>query len=199
MRGHATNTLRALLFLVPTLIAWTPANPILTLTPQSRLWVNGTSTVRSFECKATSFTAQIEAAGTGAIDAVLAGDKGVAAVAVEVPAAKLDCGNGTMNEHMLKALKADKAPVISFQLASYEMTKAGTALNGRLQGTLTMGGVTKPVTLIATGKEEEGGLHVTGTHDVRMTEWGLKPPTLMMGTMKVGEQVKVSFDLFLKG
>jgi hypothetical protein len=32
-----------------------------------------------------------------------------------------------------------------------------------------------------------------------MTEWGLKPPTLMLGTMKVGDRVKVGFDLLLKG
>ena len=32
-----------------------------------------------------------------------------------------------------------------------------------------------------------------------MKEFGLKPPSLMMGTMKVDERVKVSFDLFLKG
>jgi hypothetical protein len=31
-----------------------------------------------------------------------------------------------------------------------------------------------------------------------MTDYGLKAPTLMMGTMKVDEKVKVGFDLFLK-
>jgi hypothetical protein len=31
-----------------------------------------------------------------------------------------------------------------------------------------------------------------------MTEYGLKPPSLMMGTMKVKDAVKVHFDLLLK-
>ena len=31
-----------------------------------------------------------------------------------------------------------------------------------------------------------------------MTEFDLKPPSLMLGTMKVDEKVKVSFDLLLK-
>jgi hypothetical protein len=31
-----------------------------------------------------------------------------------------------------------------------------------------------------------------------MTEFGVKPPTLMLGTMKVGDKVKVGFDLYLK-
>jgi hypothetical protein len=31
-----------------------------------------------------------------------------------------------------------------------------------------------------------------------MTEYGLKPPTLMFGRIKVGETVKVKYDLLLK-
>jgi hypothetical protein len=30
-----------------------------------------------------------------------------------------------------------------------------------------------------------------------MTEYGVKPPSLMLGTMKVGDPVTVSFDLVL--
>jgi hypothetical protein len=39
---------------------------------------------------------------------------------------------------------------------------------------------------------------VKGSHEIRMKEYGLKPPTLMLGTLKVDERVKVSFDLLLK-
>jgi hypothetical protein len=31
-----------------------------------------------------------------------------------------------------------------------------------------------------------------------MKEYGIKPPTLMLGTMRVGEKVNVKFDLLLK-
>jgi hypothetical protein len=31
-----------------------------------------------------------------------------------------------------------------------------------------------------------------------MTEFGLKPPTLMLGTMKVDEKLTVGFDVVLK-
>ena len=39
---------------------------------------------------------------------------------------------------------------------------------------------------------------MTGTHEVRMTEFGLKPPKLMLGTMKVDEKIKVGFEIALK-
>jgi polyisoprenoid-binding protein YceI len=200
MRRPAVITLRALLCLAPSLIAWTPANPILMLQPQSKLWVSGTSTVRSFECKAASFTAEIDGVAPGAAAAVLAGEKAVQSVSVAVPAAKLDCGNGTMNEHMLKALKAKDNPTIAFRLSSYQTSKTGDAVTGDLTGVLTLGGVEKTITFKGTATEAgDGQFRVVGSHELSMKEYGLKPPSLMMGTMKVGDRVKVNFDLVLKG
>jgi polyisoprenoid-binding protein YceI len=201
MRGPAATTLRALLCLAPSLIAWTPANaPIVVLQPQSRLWVNGTSTVRAFECKATSFTADIDGAAPGAAAAVLAGEKAVQSVLVQVPAAKLECGNGTMNEHMLKALKAKDNPTIEFRLSTYRTSKAADGVQGELTGILKLGGVEKTITLTGTATDAgDGQFRVTGAHELRMSEFGLKAPTLMLGTMKVDDRVKVSFDLVLKG
>jgi polyisoprenoid-binding protein YceI len=73
-------------------------------------------------------------------------------------------------------------------------------MQGQLTGTLSIGGVQKTVTITATGTEGTNGtLHVVGTHEVDMKAFQLKPPSLMMGTMKVDPRVKVSFDLFLKG
>ena len=188
----------AALVLAPALVAWS-AYQSLTLQPQSRLWVNGTSTVRAFECKAGVLETDISVENAGAIQAVLAGQKAVNAVQVTVPAAKLDCGNGTMNSHMLKALKANDNPTIEFRVASYDVARGAAGVTGKLTGSLTLGGVTKPITVAAQGqRDESGALRVTGKYELKMTEWGLKPPTLMMGTMKVGEVVTVNYDLLLK-
>jgi polyisoprenoid-binding protein YceI len=200
MRRLSTYSLRALLVVAPTMIAWTPANPILTMQPQSRLWVSGTSTVRSFECSARSFTARVEATGPGAIGAVHAGEKGVATAKVEVPAADLDCRNGTMNEHMLKALKAREHPTIAFRLTSYTTAKSPDGVTGELTGVLSLGGVEKTITFPGTASDGgDGTLKIVGTHEISMKEYGLKAPSLMLGTMKVGDRVKVGFDVILKG
>jgi hypothetical protein len=39
---------------------------------------------------------------------------------------------------------------------------------------------------------------VTGSYPLKMTEYGLKPPSLMFGRIKVAESVRVNFDLLLK-
>jgi len=205
MRSFATGGARLLkalvpaVILAPAIIAWSSARDSLTVQPQSRLWVEGTSTVRGFECKATSFQSHVEATGPTAVSAVLAGEKGVSGVELTIPIAQLDCGNGTMTDHMRKALKATENPEIVFHLSSYDLAKAADGVQATLNGTLNLGGVEKPIVVNADVKEgADGALHVVGVHEIMMKEYGLKPPSLMMGTMKVNERVKVRFDLLLK-
>jgi polyisoprenoid-binding protein YceI len=198
MKTNIKSTLLALAILVPASGAWTVANEQLMLQPQSRLWIDGTSTIRSFTCKAVEVNAVVEAKDANAIPTLLTGEKGVKAVQVTVPAERLDCGNGTMNEHMRKALKVAESPTITFNLTDYDVTKSAEGISGTIRGTLDLGGVTKPIALQATGAPEGGMLHINGVYELRMTDYGLKPPSLMFGRIKVAETVKVGFDLLLK-
>jgi polyisoprenoid-binding protein YceI len=198
MKAQFKSTLLALAIAVPASGAWTVANEMLVLQPQSRLWIDGTSSIRSFSCKAGEVNAVIEGAGPSLISQLLTGDKGVKTVRVTVPAERLDCGNGTMNDHMRKAIKLSEHKSIEFQLADYDLARNADGVSGTLNGTLLLGGVTKPITLKAEGKSEGGMLHVTGSYDLDMTEYGVKPPTVMFGRIKVGKTVKVNYDLLLK-
>jgi polyisoprenoid-binding protein YceI len=141
--------------------------------------------------------AEIEGA-PNAIVGVLGGDKSVKRVEFRVPAEKMDCGNGTMNEHMLKAIKAKEFKTIAFRVASYDVAKGGDGVHGTLNGTLTLGGVERKIAVEAAAADAgAGALRVSGTYQLKMSEYGLKAPTLMFGTMKVGDAVKVGFDLVL--
>jgi polyisoprenoid-binding protein YceI len=105
-----------------------------------------------------------------------------------------------MNEHMLNALRAKEHPTIRFQMGGYE---AGAVKDGqvplRIRGELTLAGTTRPIDLdgLAT-PTADGGLRVRGRYSLRMTDWGVRPPTLMLGTMKVGESVVIRFDYVLR-
>jgi polyisoprenoid-binding protein YceI len=180
------------------LMGWSGASDPYTLRPESRLWIDGTSNVKDFSCKAPALTVAIDAADA-AVPALLAGDHGFRTVHLTIAVDKMDCSNGTMNGHMLKALKAKDHPTISFELGSYDLTKAPDLIKGSLAGTLEIGGVQKPVTLAVDLKDaSEGSLRVTGSYELNMRDYDIQPPSLMLGTMKVRDKVKVNFDLVLK-
>lgn len=179
------------------LMAWRPVVGRLALTPESRLSFDGTSTVRQWSCRAGTIDAAIEGAGEAPVDAVLQARKAVEAVVLTFPVDQLDCGNGTMNGHMRKALNAETHRTIVFRLSAYDLT-AGAPVSGTLRGTLTINGVTKPITLRAQFSPAPGGaLRVAGSYPLTMTDWQVTPPTLMLGTLKVGPVVTVQFDVQL--
>lgn len=182
--------------LAPMMLAMTGAGS-LTLQPESRLWIEGTSTARSFRCDAAGFGVTVETLGDGAVAAVMLGVKAVSSVSVRVPAAQLDCRNGTMNDHMRKALKAGPFPEIAFRMTSYDLARAPAGVAGTITGILTLGGVERTIRIPAQGVEQGGALRITGSQTIRMTEYGLRPPTLMLGALKVNDPVKVGFDLLL--
>ena len=160
----------------------------LSLGKESRLWIEGTSTVKSFTCTATKVDVTVSAEpGSAPSDLVQS-------ASLVVPVSALDCRNDTMNGHMRKALKATTNSTISWTLGSYRVEGTTVVMNGRL----TIAGKENPIELRATGTADNAGtIRIKGTTKFKMTEYGVKPPSLMMGTMKVGDLVTVGYDLVL--
>jgi polyisoprenoid-binding protein YceI len=159
----------------------------LTLAKESKLWLEGTSTVRSFKCSATKLDMAVVA------ETEEAPAEMVKTASLIVPVAQLDCGNKTMNEHMRKALKAESNPQISWKMTSYQVQGSNVVINGKL----TIAGKENAIELKGTGSADNGTIRFKGSKQFKMTEYGVKPPSLMLGTMKVGDPLTVSFDLVL--
>ncbi|HEX6927297.1 MAG TPA: YceI family protein [Longimicrobiaceae bacterium] len=166
-------------------------------TPESRVWVEGTSSVRSYTCQAAEVKGTVEST-VPAFD-VTRLEGAVARAEVVIDAAALDCGNGTMNGHMRKALKVSEHGTISFRLSDYRAIPAGAETQLKLNGTLEIAGTAQPITVDAMAAAAGGGaIRVKGTHTIKMTDYGVRPPSLMLGTMKVHDPVKLNFDVVLK-
>jgi polyisoprenoid-binding protein YceI len=171
MRRSNKTFVLAQLALAPALMTWPVTTNEIDLQPESKLWVEGTSSVRGYRCNALGLTATLRADGGSAVQAILAGEKAVSGADLTIDAARLECGNGTMNGHMRKALKAEASPPIEFKLGSYDLSKSNDTLHVQLNGDLTIGGTQKAVTIAAVAKDGgDGALIVEGTHELRMTE-----------------------------
>jgi polyisoprenoid-binding protein YceI len=96
-------------------------------------------------------------------------------------------------------LKQDAAPVIRFTLVDYksEEGKDGSLLV-KARGKLAIAGVEKDAVVEATCRFGPGGVDVTGAKEVLMSDFGIKPPVMMLGTIKTADKVVVRFALKLK-
>lgn len=176
------------------------STPSLYLGLDSRLWVEGTSSVQDYTCEAGVVAATFR---TNPVeDPLVLGslEETVSQMTLQVPAPQMDCDNDTMNEHMWKALKAEDHEQIRFELADYRVTgQSGDTATLELPGELTLAGVTRPHTMTAQAvQQNDGSLRVLGTSRFEMTEFEMEPPSLMFGLMKVHPPVTVHFDLVVR-
>lgn len=195
MRTRLFGRLALMAIVVPAGIAWTADRAGLALQPESRLWVEGTSSVRSYTCRAARVDGTVTTRPGSTSLALAELEKTVKDAEVTVAVAGLECGNGTMNGHLRKALDAEKHPRITYRITSYDAAADGKV---KLNGTLEIAGTEKPVSIDASATHEAGKLRVQGSRQIKMTDFGVRPPTLMMGTMRVHDPVTVHFDVLLK-
>ena len=154
-----------------------------------QLYLEGTSTVRGFKCTAKTISAKVITDASNPAD-VAVSDL-VATAKVVIPVAGIDCENDTMNGHLRKAL-TDKD--ISFALSDYTVTGSNVVL----KGTLSIAGRDQAIEIPGTLTTDAAGVRVKATKTIDMTQWGVKPPSLMMGTMKVRPAVNITFDAMVK-
>jgi phosphoenolpyruvate synthase/pyruvate phosphate dikinase len=101
-----------------------------------------------------------------------------------------------MTNKTLEALRSDKYPEIVFTMESVEKLNSvyGKA-SGVLSGYLTMAGTTKRINIAFEGQISNNRVAITGSKDINMNDFKIKPPTAMLGTLKTGETVVISFLL----
>jgi polyisoprenoid-binding protein YceI len=107
-----------------------------------------------------------------------------------------------MDNNMYKALKATQFTTIDFRLTTYDAAlESGdpSQVVVKAQGTLTIAGTAKPVTVELTAKRlPNGTFKLEGSRDLLMTDFNVAPPRLMMGAVKTDNKVVVRFDLLMQ-
>jgi hypothetical protein len=114
----------------------------------------------------------------------------------------LDCGNKMMNKDLQKALNAGDHPYIVIELLEIKQTKCNRVLelNDWVQVKslirLTLNGRSNEYWLNITAKKIGGNrFRFIGNKTFNMSEFGVTPPTAMMGVVKVKDEIKINLDL----
>ncbi|MBO9540729.1 YceI family protein [bacterium] len=162
--------------------------PGITVSPESKIWFDGDSTLHGFSFKSKKH--EVTAAGS-ASGARL--DK----LEVEIPVKQLKSGDGTMDGNMYRALDADKYPTIRFSMNNAKVKATGGDLDVDAIGTLTIAGTEKPITLKAEGKIDGNTFRIKGSKELLMSEYGVKPPviSLLVAKISVKDRVVIRYDL----
>jgi len=166
--------------------------------PESRLWIDGTSNLHAWSCKTDKLEAAVELDRTAATQLSIAPPKALKRVEVKVPVKSLKCNHAGMDGNMYKALNADASPEVSYIMASFEVVpgEAKDSFTLKTEGVLTINGRERKLVMdVLADHLPDGTVKATGMVPIKMTDFGIKPPTAIFGRLKTGDDVKVSFEL----
>lgn len=104
-----------------------------------------------------------------------------------------------MDGKIYKALNTDAHATITFKMKSLgAVSKTSNGFNANVYGYLTIAGVTKVISLDIVAKEvSDGSYEISGSEKLKMTTFGIDPPTAMMGAMTTGDEVTINFRTVL--
>jgi polyisoprenoid-binding protein YceI len=116
---------------------------------------------------------------------------------LKIPVTSIKSPKGKMMDNKTyEAFNYEKNPTILFTLTTAKINSA--TLSAELKGNLAMAGVTKPVEVQVNYKvQPNGDLVLTGSKKLKMSDFKMESPTAMMGTIKVGDEVTIKFELTL--
>ena len=158
------------------------------------LLVSGTSTLHDWTMK------DVKADCTATIDLNAAGQlNALSALNFATPVNALKSEHSSMDNNAYKALKSDKAPQISYVMSSATITQNSAGSTVACKGRLTIAGTARDEDVVAVCKTNaDNTITVTGTKKISMQQYNIAPPTFMLGAVKTGNDIVLTFNLILK-
>ncbi len=171
---------------------------------ESRVQLLGTSNLHDWTIKGTVIEGFVDVNETcrlnpkvqelSGLDRVMASVK----THVEIPIPSLKSGHSGMDKNTYKALKSDQYPRIIYNLEriSIRSQPQPPRLTATFDttGRLFVAGATRTIPMTVTAEPlDDKQFRVSGQIAIRMTDFGIRPPTALFGTLKTGDQLTIQF------
>ncbi len=158
--------------------------------------ISGTSTLHDWVSEVT----QINFEGK-----VLADNQNMASINIEevslsIPVLGIKSTKGKgMDKKTYDALKSEEHANIECKLSDFSIKQTGNSYTIDANGQLTIAGMTKTLSLNLTAQfTEHGTLLFKGRKALKMTDFNIKPPKALLGTLKTGDDITIDFTVSMK-
>jgi polyisoprenoid-binding protein YceI len=125
---------------------------------------------------------------------------GLSVLTFSFPVHNLKSGESGMDSKAYGAMKAKDGGNIVFTASASAITPgSGNHFSVKSNGGLTIAGVAKSVVLTAACQVmPDGSVTCTGTEKLKMSDFGIKPPTYMLGALKTGDALTIDFTMVVR-
>lgn len=157
---------------------------------KSILTVKGTSSLHDWKMDSEKFNCTVTIKDSG--EKLIISD-----VTFSCNPTSLKSESSMMDKKAWDALDVKDFTQIKFESTQQFDLKATTKrTEGKLEGNLLLKGTKKSVSIPYTGEiDQTGNFIVKGDVNIKMSDFGITPPTAIMGTLKTGDNVTISFQV----
>jgi polyisoprenoid-binding protein YceI len=169
--------------------------------PDSVLELKGESTLHDFLSKTSSFQLDsVIATSETSSDKIwqkIQLNKALSRFNLSIPVSSLKSDDESLDKNMHEALKMTSFATISFTLTDYQLSpaKAGK-IPALLVGKLTIAGVEKLTEIPAEIEVKDLTIQVRGDTKIKMSDFDITPPTMMLGMIKTQDTISLHFTCF---
>lgn len=172
-----------------------------TVTDASKMTIYGSANVTDWDAEVKTISGQVVIRNPGQTDWSEADASWFERVEMEFPVKDIDSDSRRMNNNMYYYLKEDEHPEITYRVI--EVREVATADNPGIlltvRGVITAAGVGKEIIHdVEIRKSESGGLVVSGSQDLLMTDFDIDPPTAVFGSIRSRDEMTITFELHLE-
>lgn len=157
-----------------------------TLDVKTNFSVLGTSTLHDWEMKSASRT------GTANLTVTDSKLVDINSIDITLPTETIKSEKKSMDKVAYETLKIDKFKNIKYVLKSADKVNETT---WNLTGTYTIAGVSKVLKTQVRTTIANGVVNMQGSNKITFTEFGMKSPTALLGTIRTGEDLIIKFNL----
>ena len=156
--------------------------------------INGTSTLHKWDMHLKAFDCKA--------DFLMEGSRlrSIENVSFSCNTTDLTSDNSLMDKKAYAAMNAPVFPEISFKMTSATEILTGNAkFSSSMRGNLLVAGKSVSVSIPVEGAVfNENGystITVSGETELKMSDFGISPPVLMLGALKTGDRIMLTFSL----
>ncbi len=163
--------------------------------------IYGSANVTDWEAKAKTITGEIRMNNSDMSDWSGADASWFESVEIAIKVEDIDADSRRMNNNMHGYLKKDQYPEITYRLVEAKelalLDNPGVKLTVR--GVISAAGAEKEIVHdVEVRKNDSGGLVVSGSQDLKMTDFGIDPPTAVLGSIRSRDEMNITFEIHLE-
>ena len=164
----------------------------------SAVVLEGSSNVTDWRCRGTAVEAEmiVETSASHVIERI-------EEFTLRIPVSTFRCGNRVMESDMRAALRAKEHPHVEFVLrglrGSIHRDLDTGVYQAAIAGELSLAGATRPIELTVSASRQSPSVFTFRAElPLRMTAFGVAPPTALFGAIRARDSLVVRFDLVLQ-